>query len=65
MRTKIGLAHETRIRGAFAKLTLGERQLLLLGLWIIGEQDRVDPRLLEEWGWLKNALASLSSKEKP
>jgi len=65
MRTKIGLAHEARMRGALNKLTLGEQQLLLLGLWVIGEQNRVDPRLLEEHEWLVNALASLSSGAPP
>lgn len=64
MRTKIGLAHEVRIRGAFKKLTLGEQQLLLHGLVITGEQNRVDPRLLENYGWLRNVLASFVSEVK-
>ena len=64
MRTKIGLAHETRMRGALKKLSLGEQQLLLLGLWVIGEQNRVDPRLLEEHAWLVNSLTALSSGKK-
>ena len=33
----------------FNELTLGEVQLLLLGLWVIGDQNRVDLQLLLEF----------------
>lgn len=45
-----------RIEQAFSVLSLGEVQLLLLGLWVIGEENRVDPRVETEYGWLLNAL---------
>ena len=45
---------------AFRALSLGEVQLLLLGLWVIGEENRVDPRLEAEYGWMLNALAALA-----
>lgn len=48
--------HRERIRLALAPLSLGETQLLLLGLWVIGEENRVDPRMQAEYGWLLNAL---------
>lgn len=47
-----------RIRKAFSVLSLGEVQLLLLGLWVIGEENRVDPRIETEYGWLLNALSA-------
>ncbi len=48
--------HRERLRVAFEHLSLAEVQLLLLGLWIIGEENRVDPRLNTEYGWLLNTL---------
>jgi len=58
--TIISQHHRERIIATFSTLSLGEVQLLLLGLWIIGEENRVDPRLNAEYGWLLNSLASLA-----
>jgi hypothetical protein len=38
-----------RLQRAFEPLTLGEKQLLMLGLWVIGERDQVDFKLMGEW----------------
>jgi hypothetical protein len=57
---KIEQQHRERIQQAFSVLSLGEIQLLLLGLWVIGEENRVDPRLETEYGWLLNSLAALA-----
>ena len=48
--------HRERIKQAFSVLSLGEVQLLLLGLWVIGAENRVDPRMETEYGWLLNGL---------
>lgn len=45
-----------RIKQAFSVLSLAEVQLLLLGLWVIGQENRVDPRVETEYGWLLNEL---------
>lgn len=52
--------HRLRLKVAFSTLSLAEIQLLLLGLWIIGEENRVDPRLNAEYGWLLNSLTGLA-----
>lgn len=70
---KIESQHRERIRQAFSVLSLGEVQLLLLGLWVIGEENRVDPRVEIEYGWLLNelngaaqgTLASMLSQQMP
>jgi hypothetical protein len=41
----------------FAGFTLGELQLLLLGLWILGEENRVDQGLMREHGSLTARLS--------
>ncbi len=51
-------SHRLRLRAALSTLSLAEVQLLLLGLWVIGEENRVDPRLNTEYGWLTNSLTS-------
>lgn len=48
--------HQVRIAAAFEGLSLAELQLLLLGLWIIGEENRVDPTMSVQYGWLLHAL---------
>lgn len=60
MDTLIDLHHRERVTAAFSALSLGEVQLLLLGLWVIGQENRVDPRLNAEYGWLLNALSAAS-----
>lgn len=40
------------------RLSLAEKQLLLLGLWVIWEQGRVDPALLTDYWALREALDS-------
>ena len=47
-----------RIRAALTTLSLAEVQLLLLGLWVIGEENRVDLRIETEYGWLLNELSA-------
>lgn len=56
--TKIEQYHRDGIRSALAALSLGEIQLLLTGLWVIGEENRIDPRQQAEYGWLLNELAA-------
>jgi hypothetical protein len=56
--TPIETHHRVRLAQIFAQFSLAEVQLLLLGLWIIGEENRVDPRLNTEYGWLLNALSA-------
>ena len=48
-RTRFHDLPRKRLQKAFVPLSLAERQLLLLGLWVIGEENRVDPRLIVEW----------------
>jgi hypothetical protein len=35
--------------GPFDQFSLGELQLLALGLWVLGEQERVDRGLVADW----------------
>ena len=53
----IEITHRERLARVFSELSLAEIQLLLLGLWVIGEENRVDPRVNTEYGWLLNALS--------
>lgn len=41
----------------FHDFTLGELTLLALGLWVIGEQDRVDHQLMPEYRGLQARLS--------
>jgi len=45
------------IGGAFLEFNLAELQLLALGLWIIGDENRVDPELLIYWHGLRARIA--------
>jgi hypothetical protein len=42
----------TTVPGPFDQFTLSELQLLALGLWVIGEEERVDKALLIDWSGL-------------
>lgn len=54
--------HMERIRQCVASLSLGEVQLLLLGLWVIGDENRVDPRLETEYRWLITGLRARANE---
>ncbi len=48
---------------AIGAMTLAELQLLQLGLWLLGQQDRVDKALLPVWHEL-NASVTLAIQVK-
>jgi hypothetical protein len=51
-----------RVEKALQPLTLAELQLLMLGIWVIGEENRVDPRVMAEYGWLSKSLSGLANE---
>jgi hypothetical protein len=43
---------------------LGEKQLLMLGLWVIGERNQVDFKLMGEWKLLCAQLKLAAAGDK-
>lgn len=47
--------------GRFDNLTLGEIQLLQLGLWVIGERNQVDEKQVADYSRLLRQLGSAAA----